>query len=182
MAKVNQARHVLASGVRADPALTVGRFLTDWLTVVVAARADSPNTVTNCATVIRVHLIPALGRRKLSELTPDHADAMLRAKPNRGLSKSCVARMRSVLADARTHAERRSLVLRNGGRLAVMPRSNRHESCEPSPPKEVRAFVIAAQDHRLRAMLIVVTIGLRPGEGLQARRRDQRAEGRSLCR
>jgi hypothetical protein len=130
MAKVNQARHVLASGVRADPALTVGRFLTDWLTVVVAARADSPNTVTNCATVIRV--IPALGRRKLSELTPDHADAMLRAKPNRGLSKSCVARMRSVLADARTHAERRSLVLRNGGRLAVMPR------CKPT--RELRAL------------------------------------------
>jgi hypothetical protein len=36
MTKVNQACQSIASGVRADPGLTVGRFLTDWLKVVVA--------------------------------------------------------------------------------------------------------------------------------------------------
>jgi hypothetical protein len=54
---------------------------------------------------------------------------VLKAKADSGLSKSYVARMRSVLADALTHAERRTLVVRNAGRLAVMPRcANRPES------------------------------------------------------
>jgi hypothetical protein len=100
MAKVKQARQRLDAGVRDDPGLTVERLLEDWLNVVVSARAGSPNTISNYSQVVRLHLVPVLGRHKVRDLTPQHVDALLKAKADSGLSKNYVTRIRSVLADA----------------------------------------------------------------------------------
>jgi integrase len=115
--------------------------------------------------VVEGHLIAGLGRHKLRSLTPEPVDAFLKAKADAGLSKRYVGRMRSVLTDALTHAERRSLVSRNASRLSIMP------ACTPTPEprsltqREAEAFIAAAQSHRLGAMLTaMVVIGIRPGE------------------
>lgn len=77
--------------------------------------------------MVRLHLTPALGTVPVTKLTPEMVDRFLVAKAAAGLSKNYVSRMRSVLADALTHAERRGTVIRNAARLAQMPR------CEPTP-------------------------------------------------
>lgn len=73
--------------------------------------------------------------------------------------------MRSVLADALTHAERRNLVARNVARLSVMPK------CKPAAPRdsftaeEARALLDAAEQERLSALVATgLMLGLRPGE------------------
>jgi integrase len=172
MAKIAAARKQIDSGVRDEPGLTVGRFLTDWVELVLKPRVGA-STVANYAQAIRLHIIPGLGRYKLRDLTPEQVDRLLRAKADAGLSKRYVGRIRSILADALSHAERRQLVSRNAGRLSIMP------SCEPTPePRaltaaEASAFVTAAlasgsdgaPERRLGVMLaLMVAIGLRPGE------------------
>lgn len=163
--KMKEARQRLDLGVRHDAGLTVAQFLNDWLALVVVARAGSPNTVSNYSQVVRLHLIPTLGKLKLRELTAQHVDQLLKAKVDQGFSKNYVARMRSVLGDALDHAERRRLVVRNEARLSIMPK------CEPTPEprtltkEEAAAFLSAARSHRLAAMLqLMVAVGLRPGE------------------
>ena len=70
-----------------------------------------PGTVANYRSLIDRHLIPALGRHRLRDLAPEHVDRFLRAKADAGLSRSSVSRLRSILTDALTHAERRQLVV-----------------------------------------------------------------------
>ncbi len=65
-----------------------------------------------------VHIAPALGMATLSELTAEMVDKFLVAKAVEGLAKTHVSRMRTILADALRHAERRGLVIRNVAALA----------------------------------------------------------------
>jgi hypothetical protein len=81
----------------------------------------APGTVTNYRSLIDQHLIPGLGRYRLRDLRPEHVDRLLQAKVNAGLSRSTVGRLRSILTDALTHAERRQVVMRNAGRLSILP-------------------------------------------------------------
>jgi hypothetical protein len=71
--------------------------------------------------LINKHLIPGLGHLRLRDLRPEHVDRLLRAKADMGMARSSVGRLRSILTDALTHAERRQLVPRNVGRLSIMP-------------------------------------------------------------
>ena len=106
-----------------------------------------------------------LGHFTIGKLQPDHVDRFLRSQADAGYSKSYVGRMRMLLADCLTHAERRGLVVRNPAKLSVMPK------CKPTAPRramtvdEVRAFVTAAKGERLESLVICgLVLGLRPGE------------------
>lgn len=154
-------------GAWADPSegTTVGEWLDQWLETVVEGRVGSDNTVANYAAIVRVHLKPGLGDVGLSRLTPEQVDQFLAAKAKAGRSKSYVARMRSVLVDALSHAERRRLVTWNVAKHSVMPK------CKPTPERrsftaaEARAILGAAKTERLHALVVAgMTIGLRPGE------------------
>src|SRR5262249_13637684 len=120
-------------------AITVGDFLDSWLASVVDGRGDSDNTRTSYRQIIDKHLKPGIGSIRLDKLTPEDVDRLLAhkakngkldtASPKRrdalieagdtGLSRSYIGRMRTLLADALRHAERRSLVVRNAGALSV---------------------------------------------------------------
>jgi integrase len=73
--------------------------------------------------------------------------------------------MRTILADAFRHAERRGLVARNAAALAVMPRTKPPAERRSLTPDEARALLDAARGERLEAMIVIgLTAGLRPGE------------------
>jgi integrase len=92
-------------------------------------------------------------------------DQFLRAKAETGLARPHVSRMKTILADALRHAERRGLVARNAGALAVMPRTGPPAERRSLTPDEARALLEAAEGERLQAMIVVgLTAGLRPGE------------------
>lgn len=170
--KARDYRKLVDGGARPQPGLTVEKFLNDWLTVVLPARV-SPETVSNYAAPIRKHMIPALGRHRLVDLTPEHVDGFLLAMAEAGFSRSYVSRMRNLLTDALNHAERRQLVARNVGRLAILPPLHPVEKGRSFTEQEADAFVTQAMSlhrngqprYRLAVMLVVMaTLGVRPGE------------------
>jgi len=155
-------------GCWADPAearTTLGEWLDHWLATVVANRAGSGNTVANCAAVVHRHLEPGLGTVPIVRLTPEQVGEFLAGKAAPGLSKSYVGRMRTILGDALSHAERRQLVTRHAARQSIMPR------CEPTPRRrsftavEARSLLDAAAAERFHALVVTgLLVGLRPGE------------------
>jgi integrase len=158
----------IARGTWLDPAgakVTVGEWLQHWLITVVDGRVDSDNTRSNYAQIVRVHIEPALGAIKLDRLTAERVDQFLATKAEAGLARTHVSRMRTILADALRHAERRGLVARNAGALAVMPRTKPAAERRSLTPDEARALLQAAKGERLEGMVVVgLTVGLRPGE------------------
>ncbi len=176
--------------------MTVERFLRSWTADVLTHRVG-PGTVAKYRSLIERHLIPALGRHRLRELTPEQVDRFLRAKADSGLSRSSVGRLRSILTDALTHAERRQLVVRNARRPSILPGST-------AAPAGQRALTAAERDrfiatalafhppqeggepgdrvpHRLAALMAVMLhVGLRPGEGAGLRWADLDSGARTL--
>jgi hypothetical protein len=65
--------------------LTVGRYLERWLTDSVRDTAKA-TTYESYERLIRLHLVPTLGRLKLKNLTTTHVRGLYRAKLDHGLS------------------------------------------------------------------------------------------------
>jgi integrase len=73
--------------------------------------------------------------------------------------------MKTILADALRHAERRGLVARNAGALSVLPRLEPATARRSLTPEEAKALMVAAKSERLEALIVVgASVGLRPGE------------------
>ncbi|MDA8285586.1 MAG: hypothetical protein M0Z42_20315 [Actinomycetota bacterium] len=184
------------TGAVAEPSVTVERFLRSWTADVLPHRV-APATVANYRSLIDRHLVPALGRHRLRDLTPEHVDRFLRAKADTGLSRSSVGRLRSILTDALTHAERRQLVTRNAGRLSNLPASTAAAGGQRAlttaereqfittalafhPPRD-RAGAAERVPHRLAALMaLMLHVGLRPGEGTGLRWDDLDTTARTL--
>ena len=146
-------------------ALTLGVFLQRWLDTVVTARVGSDNTVANYRSMVATHLTPGLGHVRLDKLTPEMIDDLLAAKAAAGLSRAYISRMRTLLADALRHAERRGAVTRNAGALAIVPKAKPPREQVSLTADQARRLVEAAKDQHLEALVRVgLSCGLRPGE------------------
>jgi integrase len=167
--KLKELQRQADAGVVASGATTLGQFLDDWLAHVLPSRNVTVATIDNYTWAVESHIKPALGNVRLTQLSPEDVDRLLRDLGGSDLARSSVRIVRTVLVSALTHAERRGYVLRNVARLSVLP---------PGPVRESRAltieqlgaFLSAAKGDRLEAAWIVmVALGLRPGEvlGLQ---------------
>ena len=79
LAKRDQLRSQLARGVNlADPPRTVEQWLNEWLTDRQGRRRDKPvDSRARYDQIVRVHLIPLVGRIKLSALTPRDVQLMV---------------------------------------------------------------------------------------------------------
>ena len=103
--------------------LRLGAFLDRWLDEIVTAKVGSPNTLDNYRWAVDRHIKPALGSRRLRDLTPDDVDGLLRAKLGAGLGHSSVMRIRAVLVQALRYGERYGHVGRNVAQLVDLPRA-----------------------------------------------------------
>lgn len=153
------------SGITADTELaSVGSWLDHWLSTIIEPHR-SPNTTANYRTVIEEHLKPGLGSIRLADLTPEHVEKLLAHKAAAGLSRSYVSRMKTVLAAALKHAERRRKVTHNAASLAAMPKTAAPEERRALTADEKERFLAAAVGDRLEALIVVgFELGLRPGE------------------
>ena len=143
--------------------LTVGRYLERWL-------ADSVRDTVKAITyetyerLMRLHLVPTLGRVKLKNLTPTHVRGLYREKLDSGLSPSSVQRIHALLHKALTQAVNDGLIPRNATDPVKPPRQSRKEM-KTLTPEQAHVFLEAAKDDRLEALYIVaIHTGLRQGE------------------
>lgn len=145
-------------------AVRLGAFLDRWLDEVVPLRVSSPNTIDNYRWAVNQHIKPALGTRRLRDLTPDDIDAFLRAKREARLGPSSVMRIRAVLVQALRHAERYGYVGRNVAALVDLPRAPQTEG-RSLTVEQARKLLDAAKNDRLEAAIWCgLLLGLRPGE------------------
>src|SRR5258706_9599230 len=82
----------------------LGVFLEDWLASVVRLSVR-PKTFVSYRSIVRIHLVPALGAIPIDELRPRDVQAYLNAKAASGLAPRSVAYQRNILRQALGHAD-----------------------------------------------------------------------------
>ena len=164
--KLREMRTKIDAGLPVDDEnITVDDLLDRWFKDVMRHQVASP-ALTNYEGVAKVHIRPTLGKKKVSKVKPAEIDALLSAKLDSGLSVSTVRRIRSVLAQALTQAQRWEMVGRNAASLSRPPRATRSEGRSLSP-EQVGRLVRAMDGDRLAGLfLTMLGTGLRRGEAL----------------
>jgi integrase len=174
---------------------TVEHFLTDWMATV--GPSLSPKTHDSYAQVIRLYLIPALGRYRLDKLTPAHVQKMMADLGQRqttpqtityqrgattvsytrtggSLSARTITYARDVLRIALNQAVAWGLVTRNVAALTKPPRADR-TPVQPLTAKQARAFLDYVEHQQSPLFPLITTAiqtGMRQAELLGLRWRD----------
>ena len=162
-----------------DKKLTLGQYLDRWLRDSVLGSVK-PVTFENYEQLVRVHIVPALGRIKLKTLSPAHLQGFYRERLDSGLSTRTVQYLHALLHKALKQALRWDLVPRNVATAVDPPRVHREEM-QPLSPTQVRTFLEAAREDRLEALYVLaVHCGLRQGELLGLRWEDIDLEAGTL--
>lgn len=150
---------------------TVGAFLDRWLEESVRPRLRR-RTYLSYEAHIRCHLRPALGRIRLSHLTPGHVQKMMNDLQAAGLSPATVQRTRSTLRAALSQAEKWGDVQRNVAKLVTPPKAA-HRDIVPMSFEEARQLLEAVRGTRDEALYaLALATGLRRGEILGLTWRD----------
>ncbi|GAY09168.1 site-specific integrase [Pseudonocardia sp. N23] len=163
-----------ATGVRRPlKRATVGEYLDYWLDEVVKPELR-PTTYAGYETMVRVHIKPVLGRKKLDELGPAdvrHLLAVLREKETTGhgggrrtLSKRMVQFAHAVLRNALSNAVREELITRNAAKLVKMSNPE-YDVGTGLDPIAARALLASITEDRLYALYVcAIVLGMRRGE------------------
>jgi integrase len=142
---------------------TVGEYFARWLSNSVRDTVRQ-RTYERYESIVRVHLVPAIGSVKLKTLTPDHVRGLYREKLDSGLAARTVLHIHRVLSKALKQAVDDGLIPRNAAASVKSPQP-RGEEIRPLNREQVRVFFEAAREDRLEALYVLaVTAGLRRGE------------------
>jgi integrase len=190
--KLTEIKAMSDQGVPAEATdWTVGRFLAYWLADVVKP-ACKPRTYQGYEVVIRVHLVPGLGKKKLNKLTGADVRLFLRrlantclcclhgtdARRSEGDRRCCAvgacckavpsARLRqqvhAVLRNALEAAVREELIRRNVAKLVKVSGPS-YDVNRGLTVEQARKLLAAAEDDRLHALYVLaLMLGLRRGE------------------
>ena len=150
--------------------ITVSAFLDSWLEDM--RDAVSHRTWLNHESIVRLHLNPTIGAKKLAKLTPKDVHGLYRIKLAGGLSPGRVRRIHVTLSRALKDAVRWRDVSRNVAAEVTPPKEYRRET-RVLTPQQVGQLLDAARGDRLEAAYVLpATCGLRQGECLSLRFED----------
>jgi integrase len=172
--KLDELQRKASDGIpRARERQTVGEYLDYWLAHVVRPERR-PTTYAGYETMVRLHITPLIGTRKLDELGPADVRRMIAALREkrtdghgggpRALSPRMVQSAHAVLRNALSNAVREELVTRNAAKLVKMSNPE-YDIGAGLDPIAARAFLATIADDRLFALyLCAIVLGLRRGE------------------
>jgi integrase len=130
--------------------------------------------------LVRSHIKPIIGRRKLAKLTALDVQRLYRDRLDSGLSPSTVNKIHTVLHKALSQAVRWELIPRNPTDAVKAPRPV-SEEMHPLSAEEARRLLEAAKDVELQALYVLaVHTGMRQGELLGLKWSDVDLENRRL--
>ena len=141
-------------------------FLFERWFVDVMAREVVRSTIDNYRSIVKFHILPTLGRKRVDELTVAEVDRLLAAKMASGLSPSTVHRIRAVLSQCLDQGIRWGVTPRNVARLSRSPKLIRPEGRTLSP-EQARGLLASLRGHRNEALYtLMLSTGMRRGEAL----------------
>jgi integrase len=144
---------------------SVGEFLKVWLDEV-AGPSVRPRTYRSYEQVLRLHVIPDLGKVHLAKLSPQQVQRLLNNKTKAGLSPRTVRIIRDVLRNALNRALQWGLVSRNVAAVVDVPHIPRAD-VRVFSPDQARQFLAHVKGDRQEALYTVaLALGLRQGEAL----------------
>src|SRR5829696_1906416 len=167
--KLNEARANADKGLVFDADnLKAGDWMDSWLSdclkPLVAAGKMAHSTYVRTEGIVNNHLKPALGHRKLKNLTRVEARRLYNEK-SKTLSAHSVDYIHATLQMSLSQAVRDDLIPRNVA-VGERPRSSRNRNeVKALSPTQVKTLLKAARDTRNEALYVVaVHTGLRQGE------------------
>lgn len=136
------AREVEQGSAPGDSRQTVAQYWTGWLETVKATSAES--AWVNHESYARRHIVPRLGRVRLSRLSPQHVQKFYAALLNEvGLASTTVHHIHTSVHKALDAAVRLGLVVRNVSEYVDVP-CKRHFEIQPLTREQTRQFLAAA--------------------------------------
>ena len=114
----------------------------------------SEDTIAKCTILANTHVIPALGTRKLRELTADDVDRWLATKA-KALSTSTLQTLHSILRRSITRAQARDKVKRNVVLLCDIPQGKGGRPSKSLTFAQAEALLAAAESRPLHAYVVV---------------------------
>jgi integrase len=144
------------------PQVLVSDYLDQWL--VDSKDSVRPKTHIQYCQIIEQHIIPSLGKYKLSELRPEMIQALYNQKIDSGSGVRTVRLIHSVLHCALNRALKLNLIYRNPADAVYRPKLKKIEM-KILDENQVRSLLIASRGTRLETLLkVAITTGLRQGE------------------
>ena len=149
---------------------TMALFLKRWLADRVAITC-APKTAESYASMVKLHIVPTIGRTKLKDLRTPEIDRMLRAMTDAGLSARTVTYCRAILRAALNYALNARLITFNPATHASVPKRVKKEPVWLRP-EQAKSLLAQSQksdkeggDPDLTPMItIALFTGLRIGE------------------
>jgi integrase len=165
--KLDTLRKQLDEGLPApDDRMTVSQLFTRWHDDVLRHQV-APSAAENYKSIADNHIIPTLGRKKVSRVTTTDIDKLISTKIDSKLAVSTVRRVRSILVQALDQAVKWGVVGRNVGKSTRGPKDTSRKVGRTLTPEQARDLLEAAELHRLGALFVLMlTLGLRRGEAL----------------
>jgi len=157
----------------------VAAFLEQWL---MAVRPTlRPSTYASYEGVVRLHLVPELGRVPLERLSVQHVAGFIAHKQaDRSLSPTTVRYFLLILRIALSKAVRWSLVGQNVAKLVDPPRIS-HRDVRVLSPEETKRLLAAARGEPIEGLvMLAISTGVRLGEALGAQWHDIDLDRRQL--
>ncbi|MBM3119191.1 MAG: site-specific integrase [Chloroflexi bacterium] len=170
--KLAELLHQLDTGTFIKPGkATLREFLERWLTDYAKPNL-SPRGYERYESIVRVHLIPNLGRILLTQLRPEHLQKHYSTKLNGGLSARTVRYHHVVLHKALQTAVKWGMVGHNVADGVDVPRA-RHTEMQTWDEDDVRRFLEAAKNSPYYALFYISLFsGARRSEVLGLRWQD----------
>ena len=151
--------------------ITVEKFFTDWL----ANRAEGglrASTLVSYQRYVRNHIVPEIGKIRLTKLTPQHVEDLKKAKRAAGLAPRTIQYIQTILRMGLKQAEKWGLIARNVAALADSVSLQKKE-VQPLTLEEAQQFLEFLKGHRNEALYaLTLSLGLRQGEVLGVHWKD----------
>lgn len=164
IAKLKKLRADVESGaIATTTSTTVEKWMLHWIDNIHAKRKVRPGVIDDYRAVIRNHINPALGRKRIDKLLPQHVRDMHTAIGPRRTAELAHVVLQKALKDAM----REGVVVRNVAELVDKPQyaKNKREGLSMAQAKALLQTAIASRDESeatLRAAAFMT--GARPAE------------------
>ena len=164
--KLKAVLHEIDQGIYTEPAkMTLETWLNIWLSEYVEPSVK-PLTLSTYESKTRTHIIPALGKIKLSEINSTHLQKFCNTlSREKKLSPKSVILIMSIISKALTQAVELKYIAYNPAAAVKLPRMQKREIV-PLSEKEIAAFLSVIEEGEPLAKLFTVTLftGMREGE------------------